>query len=175
MIRVVSGSLKGRKLRAPQTEATRPVSDRAKEAFFGMLGDISGMTFLDAYSGSGSMAFEAISRGASYAVGVDSGREASEVFNANVATLGIEGSTEMKVRPLIVWLSEDHREFDIVFADPPFPDTDQAPLQLLAHRSRRVFAYKHSRRHTPVDIAEFTLRKSRRYGDSMISVYTRSE
>ncbi len=175
MIRVIAGTFKGRKLLAPQTEATRPVSDRAKEAFFGMLGDISGMTFLDAYSGSGSMACEAISRGASYALGVDSAHQASEAFGANIATLGIEACVDIETRPIIVWLSEGDREFDIVFADPPFPETDQAPLQALARRAQRVFAYKHSRRHTPVDIPEFTLRKSRRYGDSMISVYTRSK
>ena len=172
-MRVISGKYKGHRLVSPKTDVTRPISDRAKEAIFAMRGDLSRLSFLDAYAGSGSMACEAISRGVERAVAVDSDADAIAACTQNAENLGIDSELQIDRQPIIVWLSEGDEQFDIVFADPPFPEIDHAPLGQLSNRSKRVFAYKHPRRKDPVELDGFELRKSRRYGDSMISVYIR--
>ena len=71
-MRVIAGVFGGRRLTSPRTGATRPTSDRVREALFSSLGSVAGFQVLDLYSGSGAVAVEAISRGASGAVLVES-------------------------------------------------------------------------------------------------------
>lgn len=95
-MRVVAGSARGARLRAPAGRCTRPTSDRVKEAMFSMLnslGAIEGAAVVDLFAGSGSLGIEALSRGAASVVFVDRDPRAIDALLANLAAAGIVGST----------------------------------------------------------------------------------
>jgi 16S rRNA (guanine966-N2)-methyltransferase len=89
-MRVIAGTLGGRKLQVPRGRETRPTSDRVREALFSILGDITDRHVLDLYAGSGALAIEALSRGAASATLVDSGRAAVDAITDNLNRLGID-------------------------------------------------------------------------------------
>ncbi|MEX0748677.1 MAG: 16S rRNA (guanine(966)-N(2))-methyltransferase RsmD [Candidatus Saccharimonadales bacterium] len=170
-MRIIGGQYGGYKIQGPKTAATRPISDRAKESLFNMLGDIAGLSFVDAYAGSGSVGLEAISRAAEPVVAVESGREAVATIQVNAQHLGVANQLEVRQLAVESWLAADARRFDIVFADPPFQAVDEVVLLRLAERAEQLFIYKHARRTRPIDIPERELVRSRRYGDSVLSFY----
>src|SRR5580704_10651585 len=88
-MRVIAGTLGGRRLRAPAGRATRPTSDRVREALFSMLGEIDGARVLDLFAGSGALGIEALSRGAAHAVFVERDAGAAAVLRENLRALGV--------------------------------------------------------------------------------------
>ncbi len=170
-MRIVGGEFKGRSIKAPDSSLTRPVTDKTKEAVFNMLGDISDLTVLDAYSGSGALALEAISRGASSAVAIDNSKEAIRIINDNVAVLDVSEKIEVVNKDVAEWLEDNQASFDLVFADPPFSDANDAVLKELMSRADRLFILKHARRKQPLEVDNLELVRSRKYGESMISIY----
>src|ERR1700758_5362053 len=88
-MRVIAGTLGGRRLKAPPGRATRPTSDRVREALFSMLGELDGERVLDLFAGSGALGIEALSRGAARAVFVERGAAAGRVLRENLGSLGL--------------------------------------------------------------------------------------
>lgn len=133
-MRIVAGLAKGRRLTTP-AGATRPTSDRAREALFSTLAtllDLDGARVLDAYAGTGAVGLEALSRGAAAAVLVEADRAAAEVLRRNVAAVGLPGAT-IVTRPVEKVLTETpDAPFDLVFADPPYELRDDALADVLA-------------------------------------------
>ncbi|SDD34146.1 16S rRNA (guanine(966)-N(2))-methyltransferase RsmD [Glycomyces harbinensis] len=127
MTRIIAGSLKGRRLSTPPGDRTRPTSDRVREALFNSLapgGDLDGLRFADLYAGSGAVGLEALSRGASAALFVESHVLTAKLLRKNIADLGAAGA-EVICAPVEKALqSEPALPFDIVFADPPYAVTD---------------------------------------------------
>src|SRR5688500_6254990 len=89
-MRIITGYLGGRNFNSPRGHRTHPMSDKARGALFNALGDIEGLTVLDAFAGSGALSFEAISRGAVSATAIDIDKAAYEAIQANVESLGLE-------------------------------------------------------------------------------------
>jgi 16S rRNA (guanine966-N2)-methyltransferase len=125
-MRIVGGRLRGRTLVAPRSQAIRPTADRLRETLFNILahayGDpVAGARVLDLFAGTGAFGLEAISRGASFALFVDSGAEARALLRENVATLGLGGVTRIFRRDATK-LGEAHpvEPFTLVFLDPPY-------------------------------------------------------
>jgi 16S rRNA (guanine966-N2)-methyltransferase len=116
-VRVVAGELGGRRLLAPRGESIRPTTDRVREALFAILGDVSGLTVLDLFAGTGGVAIEAISRGAASAVLVDVDPAAAR---ANVEALGLEGRCEVVGGDAIRFLRRDRDRYDLIYLDPPY-------------------------------------------------------
>ena len=96
-MRVIAGSLGGRRLKAPRGRVTRPTSDRVKEALFAMLGPLDGGSVLDLFAGTGALGIEALSRGAERAVFVERDARVVSVLKANLSELGL-GGTAAEVR-----------------------------------------------------------------------------
>ncbi len=123
-MRVISGSARGLKLRAPKGIKTRPTTDRIKESFFNIINPyLYECRFLDLFSGSGAIGIEALSRGAQKAVFVDSGRESIEVIRANIeaARLSDRASVvDSDVFAAVSRLGSKNDRFDIIFMDPPY-------------------------------------------------------
>jgi len=125
VIRIIGGTARGRRLKTPAGESTRPTSDRVREALFSSLeaefGGFHGLTVLDLYAGSGAIGLEALSRGAERVVLVEADRKAADVITANVKAVGLPGATVL-VRPAEKVASGDNsgKPFDLVFADPPY-------------------------------------------------------
>jgi 16S rRNA (guanine966-N2)-methyltransferase len=126
MTRVIGGTAGGRRLTVPSGTATRPTSDRAREALFSALismlgpGGLRGRRVLDLYAGSGAVGVEALSRGAERVLLVDSDRRAADTVRANVARLGLTGA--QVVRDEVARLTagtNPQQPYDVAFLDPP--------------------------------------------------------
>ncbi len=122
MMRIITGKSKGIRLKTLEGDATRPTSERVKEAVFSMLqGDIEDREVLDLFSGSGQMALEALSRGAVHAVLVDKSPQAIRIITENAEkTRLVEGCTIIKDEYLSFIRRNKGRRFDIIFLDPPY-------------------------------------------------------
>ena len=119
-MRVIAGSAKGRKLRAPKGLDTRPMTGRAREGLFSSLGNVQRHEVLDLYAGSGSLGIEALSRGICVtAVFVEASRRAVGALEATLEACGLEA----EVLPVDVGRAVKAlagRSFGLVFVDPPF-------------------------------------------------------
>jgi 16S rRNA (guanine966-N2)-methyltransferase len=174
-MRVIGGVYGGRVLVAPRGPATRPTSDRVREAVFSILGDVADARVLDLFAGSGALAIEALSRGAAEATLVDSGPRAIDAIRRNLAALEIEA--EVVRQPVARFLRAARRaarQYDLVFADPPYRHADllgrdltEALGPVLATDARVVS--ESDRRH-PLELG-LELVDERRYGDTLIRIH----
>ena len=123
-MRVIGGEYRHRKLVYPESNKDiRPTKDRIREAFFSIVGNIEGKSFLDLYAGSGSMGIEAISRGASKSTFVDISKEALKYVKENIANLGLENKSEvynMKDFDALEMFKSNGQSFDVIYIDPPY-------------------------------------------------------
>lgn len=121
-MRIITGSAKGIRLKTLEGDATRPTAERVKEAVFSMLQfDIEGRRVLDLFSGSGQMALEALSRGASSAVMVDMNRDAVKIMEENALKSKLYPQCKIWRMDYMDYIRRNHGEsFDIVFVDPPY-------------------------------------------------------
>lgn len=131
-MRIISGEWRGRRLTAPEGQATRPTADRARETLFSMLtsrlGGFSGLRVADLFAGSGALGFEALSRGAASCVFVEQDRAAIAAIRANAAALH---AVHVDVRQQSVQtLGKAPAPLDLLFLDPPYGAVDLAPVLL---------------------------------------------
>lgn len=132
-MRVITGSLGGRIFDAPGTSRTHPMSEKMCGALFNILGDIEGLTVLDAFSGSGALSFEAYSRGASNVIAIESDRVAAQTIARNIVTLGLQKNVELVQASNTQWMqTSPHRQFDLVLCDPPYDHGQAETVQKLA-------------------------------------------
>jgi 16S rRNA (guanine966-N2)-methyltransferase len=174
-MRVIAGSRGGRLLTAPRGRATRPTSDRVREAVFSILGDISGLAVLDLYAGSGALAIEALSRGAAGATLVDSAPAAIATIRRNLAELGLEAVVRRgDARVFLRTASRDAPQYDLVFLDPPYRHPSELGAELsialapVLTPGARVVA--ESDRRAPLKL-DLPLLHERRYGDTLIQIH----
>jgi 16S rRNA (guanine966-N2)-methyltransferase len=121
-MRVVAGRLGGRTLRAVPGSATRPTSDRVREALFSILGErVRDAAVLDLFAGTGALAIEALSRGASSAVLVEQAPRAVAVIRANLEALDLDRVATVRRTKVETYLrAHGDGPFDLVFLDPPY-------------------------------------------------------
>lgn len=139
-MRVIAGKARRLPLVAPSGENTRPTTDRIKETLFNIIQDeVPGSRFLDLFSGSGGIAIEALSRGASHAVLVEFGREPLACIKKNLEKTKLQEFATVlpvEVTYAISKLEKEGQAFDIVYADPPYKkDFEGKILTLLADSS----------------------------------------
>lgn len=131
-MRIIAGTHRGRRLRAPRGMATRPTTDRVREALFAILGDLSGVRVLDCYAGSGALGLEAASRGASRVTFLETGKEACHAIEHNVRELGFSDRCRIVTVPVeraAKGLVGEH--FDLVLSDPPWPICHEAAQHVI--------------------------------------------
>lgn len=136
-MRITSGKLKNRVILSREGKDTRPTLERIKESIFSIIYDkIDNAVFLDLYSGTGNMSFEALSRGASRAIMIEKNTQALKVIIDNVTRLGLEKmcrAYKNDVLRAIEILKNKNEKFDIVFMDPPYKEQlTQATLEKLS-------------------------------------------
>ena len=132
-MRIIAGSLGGRMFDSPGTHRTHPMSDKMRGALFNILGDIAGLMVLDAFGGSGALAFEAASRGAKSVLVLDNDKAAQQTISRNIRTLKLEGQVTLVRAAAGVWLSTNEAaRFDIVLCDPPYDDLQPSLLARLS-------------------------------------------
>ena len=121
-VRIIGGAFRGRVVRFPAVVGLRPTPDRVRETLFNWLGqELTGKRCLDLYAGSGALSLEAASRGAALAVAVDINRILIDALQSTAAQFGAQ-SLEARVGDARAFLLAERREFDVIFADPPFRD-----------------------------------------------------
>ena len=182
MLRIIAGSLKGRKLLAPPGLDTRPMPDRIKQSLFDWLGqDLTDLRVADVCAGSGTIGCEAFSRGACEVHLIEAGRHAQPALLANLRSCGAPAGILLHPRPFQQVLPHLHG-LDLIFADPPFPWFDQDREQLatlltltrdaLAPDGRLVIRGERGQDLPPLPPG-LHLRETRSYGRSWISVAVR--
>ncbi len=127
MTRIIGGRAGGRRLETPKGQATRPTSDRVREALFSAIeawcGSLAGLRFLDLYAGSGAVGLEAISRGAGVATLVEQDRRTASLIQQNARTLGF--TVDVRASSVSAVLARyPTAPYDVVFLDPPYPLPD---------------------------------------------------
>lgn len=129
-MRVVAGDLRGRRIESPTGDATRPTTDKVREAVFNALGSldvVEGARVLDLFAGTGAMGIEALSRGASHCVFVERDRDALTVLRRNIDQLGIADRSTV-VAGDAHGAAVQFRDTDLVIADPPYGYSDWSQL-----------------------------------------------
>jgi 16S rRNA (guanine966-N2)-methyltransferase len=175
-MRVIAGSLGGRQFASPHGHRTHPMSDKMRGAIFNALGDISGLTVLDAFSGSGALAIEAISRGASSALAVESETGAQRTIRENAQALGITDSLKAIRAYVAAWSTRNEAQtFDIIFADPPYDaipyrDLEKLPKHLKA-TGMFVLSWPGHDRVPP--LKGLSVVQTKDYGDGSLAFYRR--
>jgi len=125
-MRIIAGRFRGKQLLTPTDDAIRPTADRVRESIFDILGSRLGPSFdglrvLDLFAGTGAMGLEAISRGASGAVFVETGAEARGLIRDHIEAFGIAGTAKLLRRDATaLGASGTIGAFDLVFLDPPY-------------------------------------------------------
>jgi 16S rRNA (guanine966-N2)-methyltransferase len=184
-MRVIGGSLGGRRLVAPPGASTRPTSDRVREALFSILGDVRGLQVLDLFAGTGALGIEALSRGAERATFVEQARPALRALRRNLADLGIEPRCTvlpMRLEQLGGSRALQPDAFDLAFADPPYAALRNAKvveaLGLLLGaggsavvRSGARLVLEHARSVQPPTFPGLSHDDLRTYGDTALSFY----
>jgi 16S rRNA (guanine966-N2)-methyltransferase len=172
-MRVVAGTLKGRRLATPprRSVAVRPTADRVREAVFSILGDVRGAEVLDLFCGTGALAIEALSRGATHATLVDT---RTSLARRNAGALELGDRCEIVRSDAIRYLRGTGARFDLVFCDPPYRLADRLRGELdsliperLAEGGRLI---TESAARRPLEL-RLGLLDERRYGDTLIRVH----
>lgn len=184
-MRVIAGTLRGRTIKAPKGSRTRPTTDKVREAWFNILGDVSGARVLELYAGTGALGIEALSRGAGHAVFVEAWGPAQEALLDNLERLGLaERCIVLKRRVEAAQKRlQELAPFDLVLADPPWTELEPslARIELSLHRdllapSARVFVGHPSKFciSEPFGGPELARVDQRAWGDSGATLFVRS-
>lgn len=176
-MRIVGGNLGGRVLRAPAGAATRPTSEKVREAIFNILPDVEGGQVLDLFAGSGALGIEALSRGAAHATFVDFGKVPLGVIRGNLRDLGLEArATVVGGDAVAAAARPGPAPWNLVFIDPPYAsDLAVRAASALDHLAAdAMIVIEHDRRHAPPESLGSLVRSDeRRYGDTWVSFFQR--
>jgi 16S rRNA (guanine966-N2)-methyltransferase len=183
-MRVVGGEAKGRRLKGPKTEGTRPIIDRVKTALFDILSwRVEETRFLDLFGGTGSVGIEALSRGAAHAAFVELNAGMLAILRENLRITQLADRAETVRGDAFAFLAAAHaqrRTFDIIYVAPPqyqalaaraLAQLDAAPL---TEPGGLVIAQVHPRERAELDQLALTrLRRTdeRRYGSTLLVFY----
>ena len=177
-MKVITGIAGGRKLKSPSGSEIRPTADQVKQAVFNILQfDLEGRRVLDLFGGSGQLGIEALSRGATEAVFVDSSRKALSLIRENLDLCRLKG--KLVQSDALNYLSRGER-FDLIFVDPPYDAGLYLPvLQRInavdnLNEGGIIICETRAETELPDLSAPYMRVKERRYGSVKICMYTRN-
>jgi len=182
LMRIVAGKFRGTQIEAPKGLATRPTSDRVRQALFNVLEhgvpefEFKGARVLDLFAGSGALGLEALSRGARFCVFIEESAQARAAIRRNVETLGLTGVTKIWRRDATkLGEAGTLQPFDLIFCDPPYGQglgeralaeavnrgwAEEGAIAVLEERAVAEIAW-------PAPLEEID---RRRYGDTAIAI-----
>jgi len=174
-VRITGGILGGRKIAVP-AGIIRPSMDRMRESVFACLGDLSGLSFLDIFTGSGIIALEAASRGAAVIEAVEQDKLKRKTLLENVSISPVR--INCRFMPAELYIKRAKTSFDIIFLDPPFPY--QYKWQLVADiascclssNKTRILIHRPREDYDSSEIQNLVKTDSREYGRSVVDFFT---
>ena len=179
-LRVVAGDFGGRPLKTLEGKTTRPTTDKVKGAIFNMIGPFfDGGRVLDLFSGSGSLAIEAISRGMSSAVLVEKDRRAQAIIQQNIKMTKSEKQFQLLKMDAARALTQLTGQFDLVLLDPPYAkeqivaNITQLEEQGLLSEEVMLVCETDKGVDLPEEVSNFGIWKQKTYGISKVTVYVR--
>lgn len=175
-MRIVAGNLGGRNFDSPKGHRTHPMSEKARGGLFSALGDISGLTVLDTFAGSGAVSFEAISRGAKHVTSIDIDTNAINVIKNSAKELNITDKIKIIKANVSGWSNNNpDKKFDIIICDPPFDQIKITLLQKLTmHLNKKgIFVVNIPGSLEPFDLKTLEIVKNKKYGDTQLVFYRR--
>ena len=173
-MRVIAGSLGGRQFDAPKGFRTHPMSEKARGGLFSALGDIEGLSILDAFAGSGALSFEAVSRGAGRVVAIDIDKSATNTVVNSAKKLGINHKIKAIRANCSGWSDNNtDAKFDIIICDPPFDQIKINLIQKLVRhlQSEGLFIVNIPGSMKPFELQMLKIVKTKRYGDTALVFY----
>jgi len=183
-MRIIAGEFRGRRLTAPKGMATRPTTDRVREAWFSMLGPLEGVA-IDLYAGTGALGFEALSRGAERVIFVETARAAQKAIETNAKNLGVTERVTLIASTVEAATRSVKRQgpFDLVLTDPPWTAMMSAETalkrlltkDLLKEDGRIVLGHPRGKPVTLSPDAGLQEEKQRSWGDSAATFLCRAE
>lgn len=187
-MRVIAGTARGRQLLAPKNQRVRPTADRVKEALFSILlsrlGEFNGMRVLDIFAGTGNLGIEALSRGAEYAVFIDSHRDSADLVRKNLEITRCADAAKVVVQEATAalrWLARGEPPFHLVFLDPPYGEGHtEKVLEMLStspliDEGSTVVAEFSAKEEIPRSFGRLKECERRVYGDTALSILTISD
>lgn len=176
-LRIVSGRYGGRIIDAPKGNRTHPMSEKMRGALFSALGEIKGKSVLDTYSGSGALAIEAASRGASQVVALEHDTPAFRTILANIDNLGIADTVKAVRVNVKSWSNNNQdQKFDVVISDPPYDDIRPDILEKLIRNLKTdgIFVISWPGKEEPREFKGLEIVKNNSYGDSQLVFYEKT-
>ncbi|HEX5798426.1 MAG TPA: RsmD family RNA methyltransferase [Candidatus Saccharimonadales bacterium] len=173
-MRIIAGNLGKRNFDAPKGHRTHPMSEKARGGLFSALGDISGLTVLDAFAGSGALCFEAISRGAKNAVAIDIDKNAVDTIKRNSKSLGTSDKLKVTRANASGWSDNNgNTVFDLVFIAPPYDDLQPSlVIKLAKHlKDSGIFVLDWPGNEPVLDVEGLEVVKQKNYGDAQLVFY----
>ncbi len=183
-MRIIAGELGGRRINAPPGSKTRPTTDRVREALYSRvtsrLGSLQDIAALDLFAGSGALGLEALSRGAATCTLVERDRRCGGVIRENIRALGLGSRARlltMDAAASLDLLAREGARFDLILADPPYALDPASLLERLGDldliAAGGLLSLEHGKgRAMPDPPPGLTAAGSKRYGDSVLSLYT---
>lgn len=171
-MRLTGGTMRGRVVPGKVPSGVRPTSSRVREALFSMLGhDLSGLTVLDAFGGSGLLGFEAHSRGADVLI---TEKRAPVARQIKQAARALDASVTVRCADAAAILAAG-TQWDVVLLDPPYALSATDWLERAAPCARETLVIEHASDQSPPDaVGGLLLDRRRRYGDTTLSIYRRA-
>ena len=177
-MRVITGKARGVQLKTPDGMATRPTSDRVKEALFSIIQfEIPGATVLDLFGGTGQLGIEALSRGAKRAVFVDAGEPACRLIQENLKRTRLEADASVIRSDYMAYLNRCKEKFQIIFLDPPYAEVFlENALKCITEidilqSGGIIVAERPLGKDLPREFDGFTRSRDYKYGNTLLTVY----
>lgn len=184
-MRVITGTAKGRRLKAPKGLETRPTSDRIKEALFNIIGTkVINVNFLDLFAGTGAIGIEALSRGADKAVFVEKNPKAVKIIRENLEITGLSERALVMVQEAdkaVDTLSVKGERFGMIFIDPPYlkgfekESLKRIDSKNLLNPGGLIITESSKLDNMPEEVGRIKLFRQERYGDTVLSFYQSTE
>jgi 16S rRNA (guanine966-N2)-methyltransferase len=174
-MRIIAGQWRGHPIEAPPGRDTRPTADRVREAWMSAMQlDLPGARFLDLFAGSGALGLEALSRGAAHVTFVERGTAALRTLQSNIAKLRADDLEVVRGDAITFADNLTLHAFDIAVADPPYGEGYAEALSniFVARPFAKVLWIEHRKDDA---IAESDARETRRYGDTLLTMYPAPE
>ena len=181
-MRVISGKMRGVRLKTPDGLNTRPTADRVKEAMFSILQfELPGARVLDLFGGTGQLGIEAISRGAKEAVFVDQSDKACKLIRENLRLARMEKEGRVVRSDYLTFLKSTKERFDIILLDPPYAEVFlENALKLITEidilqTNGIIVAERPLEKELPWDFPGYSRSHDYKYGSTLLAVYRRDD